>query len=85
MDVAELFDRSPTVVLDRAAMLQERLRAADDAHRERVGGVDAIEQVIQGRLRQCRGELHQLVGDIVSIRNDADLLRRRRRGAARAA
>ena len=60
MGVIELVDRSAATALEHAAELQGHLKTAYDA--------DA--------LRGCSAELHRLVGDIVSLRNAAELLKR---------
>jgi hypothetical protein len=60
MGVIELVDRSAATALEHAAELQGHLKTADDA--------DA--------LRGCSAEMHRLVGDIVSLRNAAELLKR---------
>lgn len=62
MGIVELVERSAEVALEHAAELQDHLRAAE------VTGADVV--------RECRAEMHQLVGDIVSLRNAAELMRR---------
>lgn len=62
MEIIELVDASAAVALAHAADLQDRLRTT-----RRPGGPE---------LREYRAELHRLVGDIVSLRNAAELLKR---------
>ncbi|MBA2953537.1 hypothetical protein GON03_04375 [Nocardioides sp. MAH-18] len=62
MDVTELLDQTAAAALAHAAALQHRLRA--------VGGAEEPE------LRECDNDLHRLIGDIVSLRNAAELLKR---------
>lgn len=62
MDVVELVDRSAASALQHASVLQHQLRCADP-------GANPL-------LRECRDEMHRLVGDIVSLRNAAELLKR---------
>jgi hypothetical protein len=58
--VIELVEASAAAALEHASELQGHLHTASDG--------DSI--------RECRAELHRLVGDIVSLRNAAELLRR---------
>jgi hypothetical protein len=60
MGVIELVDASAATALEHAAELQGHLKTADDP--------DAM--------RGCSAEMHRLVGDIVSLRNAAELLKR---------
>jgi hypothetical protein len=62
MDVMELVDQSAASALEHASVLQHRLRAADRSSNPAI--------------RECREEMHRLVGDIVSLRNAAELLKR---------
>jgi hypothetical protein len=61
MGVVELVERSAATALLHAAQLQDHLRTA--------GPGDPAVGV-------CRDEVHRLVGDIVSLRNAAELLMR---------
>lgn len=60
MEIIQLVDQSATTALAHAAELQVHLAS--------VGPAPA--------LVQCRAEMHRLVGDIVSLRNAAELLKR---------
>ena len=60
MDVVELVDQSAASALQHASALQDHLRSADGSP----------------IMRECRAEMHRLVGDIVSLRNAAELLKR---------
>ena len=60
MGIIELVDQSAATALDHAATLQDHLRSA---------GTGAS-------MAECRAEMHRLVGDIVSLRNAAELLKR---------
>jgi hypothetical protein len=62
MSVIELVDQSAATALEHASALEAHLRSAGDA------GDPA--------LLECREEMHQLVADIVSLRNAAELLKR---------
>ncbi|MDF1603166.1 hypothetical protein [Nocardioides sp. YIM 152315] len=62
MDVVELVDRSAATALQHASALQDHLRSAE-------GPGNPL-------MRECRAEMHRLVGDIVSLRNAAELLKR---------
>jgi hypothetical protein len=62
VDVTELVDQTAAAALEHAAALQHRLRA--------VGGAE------EPALRECNNDLHRLIGDIVSLRNAAELLKR---------
>jgi|SRR6476646_6148190 len=62
MRITELVDQSAAVALEHAAKLQDHLRSASQGD--------------ETELRRCRAELHTLVGDIVSLRNAAELLKR---------
>jgi hypothetical protein len=64
MSITELVDDAAAAALEHAAALQRRLRAVD-------AGADA-------GLRECDADLHRLIGDIVSLRNAAELLKRAR-------
>jgi len=61
MKVIDLVDASAAAALEHASQLQDHLRVA--------GGTVA--------LRECSAELHRLVGDIVAMRNAAELLKRK--------
>ncbi|HEU5036246.1 MAG TPA: hypothetical protein VFT70_04530 [Nocardioides sp.] len=60
MEIVDLVDRSAEAALNRAAHLRAQLRAAEE-HDPAVRG--------------CCAEAHRLVGDIVSLRNAAELLK----------
>lgn len=62
MGITELVDDAAAAALEHAALLQRRLRAVDAAG--------------QPALRECDQDLHRLIGDIVSLRNAAELLKR---------
>ncbi len=62
MDVVELVDMSAATALRHASALQAHLRSVD-----RPANLALVE---------CRAEMHRLVGDIVSLRNAAELLKR---------
>ena len=62
MNVVELVDQSAATALQHASALQDHLRAVD-----RTGNPV---------IHECRAEMHRLVGDIVSLRNAAELLKR---------
>jgi hypothetical protein len=62
MGVVELVDLSAAAALEHASALQDRLRSVDDQD--------------GSAIRECQVDLHQLVGDIVSLRNAAELLKR---------
>lgn len=57
-----LVDESALTALQHASALREHLEAVDGAQ--------------DPALRACQAEMHQLVGDIVSLRNAAELLKR---------
>ena len=63
--VIELVEASAATALEHASELHGHLREA-------AAETDA--------LRDCRAEMHRLVGDIVSLRNAAELLRREAMG-----
>ena len=60
MGIIELVDASAATALEHAAQLQGHLHTAHDSE----------------TIRACSGELHRLVGDIVSLRNAAELMKR---------
>ncbi|WP_028645558.1 hypothetical protein [Nocardioides sp. URHA0020] len=60
MGIIELVDASAATALEHASQLQGHLQTAHDG--------DTI--------RECRGELHRLVADIISLRNAAELMKR---------
>ena len=60
-DIAELVDASAAAALEHASQLQKHLTAAS--------GTEG--------LRECSAEMHRLVGDIVTMRNAAELLKRK--------
>ncbi len=62
MSITELVDETAEAALAHAAALQRRLRTVANAERP--------------ELRECDAELHRLIGDIVSLRNAAELLKR---------
>ncbi|MBB3040210.1 hypothetical protein KM427_11690 [Nocardioides sp. LMS-CY] len=62
MDVVQLVDQSAATALQHASALQDHLRSVD-----RTGNPV---------IHECRAEMHRLVGDIVSLRNAAELLKR---------
>jgi hypothetical protein len=62
MDVVELVDQSAATALQHASALQDHLRSVDRPDNP--------------LMRECRAEMHRLVGDIVSLRNAAELLKR---------
>ena len=62
MNLEELLDQSAITALGRAAAIQHLLREA--------------ERPCDAAVRECQHEMHQLVGDIVSLRNAAELLKR---------
>ena len=62
MDVVELVDLSAASALEHAFVLQHHLRDAD--------------RTANPAIDECRAEVHRLVGDIVSLRNAAELLKR---------
>ena len=62
MDVVELVDRSAALALQHAGVLQDHLRSSGRSS--------------DPMIRECRDEMHRLVGDIVSLRNAAELLKR---------
>lgn len=62
MGIVELVERSAEVALEHAVELQDHLRSADETG--------------AALMRECQAEMHQLVGDIVSLRNAAELMRR---------
>ena len=66
MGVIELIDQTAATALAHAHELQERLRLVGD------GDDPAI--------HACKEEAHQLLNDIVSLRNAAELLRRQDQG-----
>ena len=61
MEVIELVDGAAAAALEHASALQHRLRA-----------VAADRPALDG----CAAEMHRLIGDIVSLRNAAELLKR---------
>lgn len=63
MNISELVDETAAAALAHAAALQSRLRDAGAANQD-------------AALRECDDEIHRLIGDIVSLRNAAELLRR---------
>jgi hypothetical protein len=60
MSITDLVDDAAAAALDHAAALQRRLRAV----------------AAEDDLHQCDADLHRLIGDIVSLRNAAELLKR---------
>jgi hypothetical protein len=62
MGVIELVDQSAATALQHASALEAHLRSAGDA--------------ADPAMLECREEMHQLVADIVSLRNAAELLKR---------
>jgi hypothetical protein len=62
VDISELVAESASVALEHATALQRHLQEAG------AKGDSA--------LRECDDEVHRLIGDIVSLRNAAELLRR---------
>jgi soluble cytochrome b562 len=62
MGPIELIDESAAAAIERAAALHDSLRSVD--------GMSAED------LQKWREGMHELVGDIVSLRNAAELLKR---------
>ena len=62
MEVFDLVDESAAAALQHAWNLQERLRDAEQT---------------DASLGECRAEMHRLLGDIASLRNAAEILKRR--------
>ena len=62
MGPIELIDESAAVAIERASALHGKLQA--------------IEGMSAEALQEWRDGMHQLVGDIVSLRNAAELLKR---------
>ncbi|KQW53239.1 hypothetical protein ASC77_02800 [Nocardioides sp. Root1257] len=62
MGVVELLDLSAAAALEHASAVQDRLRAVDEP--------DAP------AIQECQAQMHRLVGDIISLRNAAELLKR---------
>ena len=60
--VIHLVEESATVALEHASVLHAHLEAVDASN--------------DSALRECQAEMHELVGDIVSLRNAAELLKR---------
>lgn len=61
MGITELLDESAAAALEHANALQRRLRLAAEE---------------ESGLAECDSDLHRLIGDIVSLRNAAELLKR---------
>ena len=67
-EVVDLVEETAAAAIAHAMELQERLRRAERS-RKAGGATDPV-------LGACRAEAHRLVGDIVSLRNAAELLKR---------
>jgi hypothetical protein len=61
-NITELIDDAAAAALEHAALLQRRLRS--------------VAPIPYAVLRECDADLHRLIGDIVSLRNAAELLKR---------
>jgi hypothetical protein len=62
MSIFELVDASAAAALLHATSLQAQLRAIDTED--------------DANLSECGAEMHRLIGDIVSLRNASELLKR---------
>lgn len=62
MNITGLIDDAAAAALEHAALLQRRLRSSGPTQ--------------HAALRECDAALHRLIGDIVSLRNAAELLKR---------
>jgi hypothetical protein len=84
MGIVDLVDQSAIAALERARLLQQRLQALERACQ---GQPHAAESSGWGerQVRECSADLHRLVGDIASLRNAAELLKRHDSGTSRAA
>ncbi|MBB3040942.1 hypothetical protein KM427_08090 [Nocardioides sp. LMS-CY] len=65
MGIIDLVDQSAATALEHAAELQDHLKTAGSG----------------ATMAECRAEMHRLVGDIVSLRNAAELLKRAQHAA----